>query len=527
MKALLLLCLGLILPGWKNVYAQAGALDVTFGGGDGLVSSTLYAGQRSEGIAIAVQADSKIVVSASTRAADGNEYVALLRYSPEGLPDTGFNGSGKVIIPLLNGYSRTVLIQPDQKIVTVESFEDSLESKFALLRFLPNGDPDSTFDNDGMVIKSFGAKYLGAAALALQEDGKIVVAGYTGFYGDSIYKFYVARYLPNGSPDNGFDGDGYAMTKVGESYTSLNSVLIQPDGKIVIGGQASFSGQFDYAVVRYNPNGTLDQSFDQDGISTVSFSQGDDRIMSMAIQPDGKLMLAGYSYDPANSQYAMSAARLNPNGSPDNTFHGNGKTILHLTAASDGAYDMLLQPDGKIVLSGYAHSAQNGGADMALVRLESNGIPDFTFDGDGVAIYEDDTDTSSLFNSIALQPDGKIIGTGYAGPNALKAIRIARIISGLTTSTNDDDLSFTGVTLYPNPFTDHLRLDYSLDKEETIQIHIYDIHGRKMEQLMESNSREPGSHVEYLEVQNRLPAGSYFLSVEAKGWVKAIPVIIQ
>ncbi|HXR80555.1 MAG TPA: hypothetical protein VN763_06540, partial [Saprospiraceae bacterium] len=272
MKALPTILSFLAVLGTMNSYSQDGSLDPDFGGGDGMVSTSFYANQRSQAFGVAVQNDNKIVVGGYTRAPDEKEYAILMRYQADGQLDNSFNGNGKIIIPPPYGLAscRKVIVQPDQKIVMVVASRDTADVQLGMYRFLENGVPDNTFDSDGEVHTSWGAKYLSATALTLQPDGKILVGGYIGLDNDSIDQFYVARYLTNGMPDHSFDGDGIVITTVGENYTHLNEILVQPDGKIIAVGQGYFNGSDDYAVVRYNEDGSLDPSFSDDGIASVS-----------------------------------------------------------------------------------------------------------------------------------------------------------------------------------------------------------------------------------------------------------------
>jgi len=530
MKALPTILLFLAILETEVSYSQDGSLDTQFGGGDGSVSTLFYANQPSHAYGVAVQNDGKIVVSGYTRAPDGNEYAILLRYQVDCQLDNSFNGNGKIIIPPPYGLtsSREVMLQADQKIVMALVSRDSVDIKLGLYRFLENGVPDNTFDSDGEVHTSLGAKYMAATASALQPDGKILIGGYIGFENNLIDQFYVARYLTNGMPDPGFDGDGYVITTVGDAYTHLNEILVQPDGKIVATGQGYFNGSDDYAAVRYNENGSLDPSFSDDGIASVSISTGEDRAMGAALQPDGKIVLGGFSRNIATAKDQISAARLNHDGTLDNSFHGTGKVIIPITDESDGAYSLLRQPDGKIVLGGYAHSARIlGGSDLAIVRLDENGIPDVTFDGDGVAVYANNDTISGFIYAMALQPDGKLVASGVIRKNTLNTVGVIRVNTGLTTSITDPDITATEIALFPNPVTEILHLQYELKRDEIITIDLCDLQGKNVQRLLPATPRTTGSHAEKLNIHQSLPSGIYFLNLKSKHWIKSIKVIVE
>ncbi len=414
MKSLYIFLFFLFLLGHRSLQAQAGSLDPEFGGGDGLVSTAIYSNQRCEGNVTAIQGDGKILVSGYTRATDGNDYACLIRYNPDGTLDPSFNGTGNILLttPFPYSYGCEVLIQPDKKILMTLEANDSTHSKMYLYRFMEDGTPDQSFHSDGRIEDTFGAKYLGANGLALQADGKILVGGYVEYAKDTFDRLYVCRFLPNGTPDNTFDGDGIVITPVGENYSSLKSLLVLPDGKIIAVGYATFNGYYDFVALRYNSNGSLDHSFNNTGIQQVAFTDHDDLAYAAALQPDNKIILAGRAYDSSTGWPKMAVARLNADGTLDSGFHGNGMVTINVSSYADAIRALLLQPDGKIVLGGYAHSALKGGSDMALVRLNGNGMPDPDFNGDGVKVFEDNAEISSIISSLAMQSDGKIVATG-------------------------------------------------------------------------------------------------------------------
>ena len=184
------------------------------------------------------------------------------------------------------------------------------------------GDPDSTFASDGIVTTDFaptGNDF--GEAVAIQPDGKIVVAG-TSFNG-STYVFALARYSTNGDLDPTFGSGGRVTTAIGNMDDRATAVAIQPDGKIVAAGSSFTNGTgYGFALVRYNPDGSLDNTFSGDGIQHDDISAGSDEAYSIALQPDGKIVLAGYANNgSSNDDFAL--LRYNPDGTLDNTFSGD------------------------------------------------------------------------------------------------------------------------------------------------------------------------------------------------------------
>lgn len=529
MKGPQFLCTVLIISWATVIYGQPGILDPQFGGGDGLVSTSFFSNQPTEGFSVAVHPDARIMVSGYTRAADNREHATLACYRSDGSLDTHFNGSGKIVISSdsTDSNSWAMAIQPDGKVVLAAVLYNDATSWIGVYRFLADGSPDITFDKDGFVFTSLGAEYLGLNSIALQPDGKILVGGYVGHANENFDRFYVARYLPDGDLDNSFDEDGIAITAVGESYTNIRSLLIQPDGKIIAAGYGVFNTYYAFTAVRYNSNGSVDHSFGGEGIAVASFGDADARCMSAALQPDGKIILGGFALNALSGFTEFAAARLTMTGNLDNTFHEDGLVNISVSGKADQARTLLLQPDGKIWLGGYAHSNINGGSDMAMVRLHSNGIPDDSFDGDGVKVYEDDLNTSSTINSMAFQPDGKIVGTGFVRREGLNSMRVMRMLSGLTVGNADAYIQDVKLSVYPNPIAMDVTLTYELQQPETISIRLCDVQGRVIEELLPRSERLRGQHAEQLAIENKVPSGNYFINIQVGHRIQSIQIAVE
>ncbi len=302
------------------------------------------------------------------------------------------------------------------------------------------GDPDLTFDADGGVTTDFDGVGETAYSVAIQPDGKIVAAGHS--WNGTNQDFALTRYNPNGSLDTAFSGDGMLTTDfVGGKDDIAYGVAIQPDGKIVVAGNAygdpNNASNRDFALARYNPNGTLDTSFDADGRVLTDFGNGRVHIgesaYSVAIQSDGRIVAAGYTgtatSTTSNTRNDFALARYNPNGSLDTSFGTGGKATADILVKDNVAYDVAVQPDGKIVAGGSTGTDVTG-YDFALARFNTNGALDAGFgaggpDGDGRAtadLFGDD----NLARSLALQSDGKIVLGGYAYNGSDKDFALAR-----------------------------------------------------------------------------------------------------
>ena len=286
--------------------AQSGFLDLSFDS-DGIVT-TAIGSNIEQGNSVAIQSDGKILVGGYTW--NGSNYdFALVRYNSDGTLDNTFDSDGIVTTPIgsVDDYAQSVVIQTDGKIlVTGNSFIGS-DNDFALVRYNTNGSLDITFSGDGIVTTPFGSADDYIQSVAIQTDGKIVVAGYS--LNGTDYDFALARYNSDGTLDNTFDSDGKVTTDIGSNIEQGNSVAIQSDGKIVVAGYSDVFPNGDFALVRYNSNGSLDNTFDSDGILTTDIGGANDAGYSVAVQNDGKIVIAGVNWN--GSTTIIAVARYN------------------------------------------------------------------------------------------------------------------------------------------------------------------------------------------------------------------------
>lgn len=356
--------------------------------------------------ALALQQDGKIIAAGSTTDFATGLDIALVRYKTDGSPDPTFDGDGIVTTNFASlGESATdVAVQPDGKIVVPV---DTQGTFFALARYTSTGSLDGAFDGDGKVTTTINGGNDYASAIALQPDGKIVVAGRTIGGGDA--DIAVLRYNANGTPDSTFSGDGQLTTNLGSTSDSATAVAIQPDGKIVVGGVTNNGSNFDFAVARYLSDGTPDSTFDGDGKTSTPVVSGDDLLLDLAIQRDGKVVAGGFAR-PTGGFADFAIVRYLSNGALDPTFDGDGKLKTDIGGQDDEAHGLALQRDGRIVLSGLASNPGPTGDDFAVARYRSDGSLDPTFSGDGRTTTDFASDESA--SDVVVQTDGKIVAGG-------------------------------------------------------------------------------------------------------------------
>lgn len=382
--------------------AAPGDLDTTFSD-DGKVT-TDFTSAEDTAYGVAIQDDGKIVVAGTTR----YRRFALARYNTDGSPDTTFSGDGKVTTDFTprGDAAYAVAIQADGKIMAAGYAQFHGDLKFALARYTTDGSLDTTFSGDGKVTTDFTSGADGAYGVAIQDDGKIVAVGGAGGHELAPQTFALARYRPNGRLDTTFSGDGKVRTNFWRGGgDSAYAVAIQEDGKIVAAG-----GDSRFALARYRPGGGLDATFGGDGKVSTSIRTiccgSDAGVFAVAIQPDGKIVAAGVA-----ALCCFALARYNSNGSLDTTFDDDGK-VTSEESFGGFAYGVAVQADGKIVAAGMANFWDS----WALARYNTDGTLDTTFGVDGLVTtdfsYASGADGAY---GVAVQADGNIVAAGAAG----------------------------------------------------------------------------------------------------------------
>jgi uncharacterized delta-60 repeat protein len=449
---------------------SAGDLDTaTFNPPDGYVRWSSPAAKNSipsdYAHAVEIQTDGKILVAGGTGSLNSSDRFEVARLLPNGALDTTFGSSG-LAVPLSGGYLNDMALQPDGRIllagtvaVTTGSGKNVVtQYDIALVRLLANGTLDTSFGQGGKVItgvSTSGNKADGAYAVALQPDGKIVVGGYTdgGFISglDSL----LVRYNTNGSLDDGSANDstpgdsfgqgGKVVTAWSAGDDNIFDLKIQSDGKIVVAGKGygNGNGSYPYFLARYNANGSLDDGSTNDstpgdslgasGIVTTPFggtgSGGAGPGHPLVIQLDGAIVFGRSGWNGTDIDLAI--CRFTTTGALDTTFGGGTGAVILNIGGSQRAEALTIQPDGKIVAAG--SNDQNA----LIARFQPNGTLDAGFGSGGIVIRSFSTSTS-YFNDIALQSDGKLVAVGMArvpaGKTTAPAFLIARYLGDPVTT---------------------------------------------------------------------------------------------
>jgi uncharacterized delta-60 repeat protein len=412
---------------------SAGQLDPTFGSG-GIVTTSFPSGvSAARAVAIYANAgtanDGKIVAAGD----DGHDF-AVARYLPNGSLDNSFGSQGKVTTANTT-YAVDVAVQPDGKVVAAGiARANNGDEDFALARYTADGKPDNTFGSKGRVTTNLlknkgGSSFDRTVAMALQSDGKIVLAGESNLPGgvSNWEAVGLVRYTTDGGLDPTFDGDGKVITTAsalpGSFRLWANDMASAPGGKFVVVGPTQSAAQYgappwaaDLFVARYNTNGNLDSTLDGIGITTLAAGIVVDFQSTVAVQPDGKIIV-GWTGAPDGVHIALILARLNTDGSLDATFGTAGKAVV-----SEIAYvnSLAIQPDGKIVAVGSPTFS------FSVARFLANGALDTTFGTGG--IFTSPPSFNGGAADMALQPDGKLVLAGTLNPGSTPSFAVVRLL---------------------------------------------------------------------------------------------------
>jgi uncharacterized delta-60 repeat protein len=374
--------------------AAAGDLDPTFGTAGTVTTAVGPGGDTAYDVAF--QSDGKILAAGSC-ASD----FCLGRYNGDGSLDTSFDTDGVVTTAVgagSFGWSQAVAVQSDGKIVAALGCPNT----FCLARFNSDGSLDTSFDTDGLVSTDVDARTGWrdiTTEVLIQSDQRIVATGYCRV-NDDTKEFCLARYNSDGSLDTSFDSDGKVANNLGFNDADIGAGALQSDGKIVVVGKCGPFELGDSCVARFNSNGSLDTSFDNDGFVTTVIDTGS-FFSSVTVQSDGKIVASG-----------AFLARFNGNGSLDTSFDADGTVTNSVTypPASFSRGGLAVQSDGAIVATVFCPSGVFGEADFCLARFNGNGSLDTSFDADGFVTTS--IGVADLLSAVGVQGDGKIVAAG-------------------------------------------------------------------------------------------------------------------
>ena len=425
----------------------------------------------SDAFDVVVQQDGKIV--AAGFATNGvNWDIALVRYNGDGTLDDTF-GTGGIVTTDIDGnndHGGALVITNDQKIVVAGSSlaDPPFYGAVTLARYDGNGALDSTFGSDGVELLYIDASVIQVTDVALQADGKILVAGNT----DSDHAFLL-RCDANGDPDLSFaQPSGWATAGVVDA-TLFSAIAVQPDGKLLAAGTLN-EEPGEVLVVRFQTDGTLDPTFGDGGLAYTYAGGVAAGANAVAVQSDGRIIVGGW-FSPTSGDADWLLLRYLPDGSLDPDFDGDGMVSTTFDADDAVCHALTLQQDGAILLAGQVEYEPG---DIGVARYLVDGTPDPTFGNEGLVA----TDLGTFYEGgrgIVLQSDGKILVCGWAATNGVVSMMVARYQNDL--SSGSDHRPELPVSLYisPRPTADLCTVVVPFDPKPGTMARVLDLLGRE------------------------------------------------
>jgi uncharacterized delta-60 repeat protein len=508
--------------------------------------------------AVALQTDGKIIAAGYYDNGTNFDF-AVVRYTTAGVLDPIFGSGGKVTTPIGSDHDEafSVAIQTDGKIVVGGWSIGTTYDSFALVRYTTTGTLDGTFGTGGIVTTNFGASS-GISSIALQSDGNIIAVG--RYHNGTNNDFALARYTSAGVLDNTFGTGGMVITNASSSNDELNGVIVDGNGKIVVAGRAYNGSNVDFAVARYSSDGNLDATFGTGGITLTDFPyHKSDIAQALSIQPDGKIVLAGYSNNVntgTNNDFAL--ARYNTDGALDNSFGTNGKTTIDFAGPYDQAYAIAIQPDYKIVVAGEAVPGSNYTFTLARLKSQESPLPveltSFTASTTGSTVklnWQTATEVNNYgFEILRSAQNDKWEKIGFAqghgnsnspkeysftdnpkGGNSFK-YRLKQIdfdgkyeYSDVVEVNLGTPANFAVRQNYPNPFNPTTKIKYQLPQNSFVTIKVFDAIGREVKTLV--NQHETTGFHEISFNGKELSSGMYIYRIQSGKFIQTKKMLLM
>lgn len=405
--------LALAMLSFSVALASSGDLDQSFGG-DGKILNDFF-GFTDVARNVIIDSNNKILLAGGATKKSLNDHFAMARYNDDGSLDLSFGRNGKVAIgkvadnKYLDGGIEGLGLQSNGKIIACGRAAFAPYTGLVVARYNNDGSLDASFGEEAFVLTPDLSETIYPLAMAIDSEDKIIVVASAFQKRGNNASFAVFRFNADGSRDEAFGERGHVFTSISYGANVPRAVKIDQNNKIVVGG---FSGQNKWVVVRYNYDGSLDNTFGNAGIASILFNEdGVDTLHALAIQQDGKIIVGG---DVQVGSYAglrmvdFGLARLTLEGELDLSFNKTGKQITSFVQpAASTLWALTLQTDGKIVAVGDA-SAVNS---LGVARYNTDGSLDLSFGDGGQKITP--CGKTCHWEGVSLQPDGKIVAAGY------------------------------------------------------------------------------------------------------------------
>jgi len=497
----------------------------------------------------ALQSDGKIICTAQYKPASGDYLSCVFRLNADGSLDSSFGNKGLDTVRMDKLNSPTgIVIQPDGKIVISGDVRKNNydEKRTFLYRLMPDGGLDPGFGEGGIVVNHH-SKEINSTALILRPDGRLVI-GSTYDVLDEFPSYQLESFNSNGSVDAGFGENGIANYIFGVGFpefwsTQMKAMVLQPDGKIVCTGTSGMN-EFQMALCRFNANGTIDEGFGENGaVITPYLDIKNVQNLDITLQPDGKILTSGFVYF---NEWPLILVRYMPNGSLDPSFGENGITTTSNIPSSIVGNSVHVLIDSKILVTGFSHPPIGGYTFLMLARYNGDNVLAANFkdvkatqNNEGITItwqtlnesgtksftVERSNNANDYAGINTVSAKGVASNYSYTDKNPLSGTSYYRIRENATNGTNTFSpvvkLVFNDngiISLYPNPAKNTVTVK-GLNKNITATIRITDMNGREISKQTFTQSSSATLNI------RALAQGSYFVLVEQNGKVTKLRIV--
>lgn len=398
-------------------YMENGTLDTSFGS-EGVVLAAFDVGP-GKATAMALQPDGRIILAGTVSTGNDDDFAAA-RFMPDGSLDASFAVGGQLVVPIGTQHDRAsgVALLTDGRIVMGGTTHNDPDADFAMVALLPDGTLDPAFGSDGIKVISIGAGYDAATALAVQADGRIVQVGYS--YVGNYPEIAAIRLLDDGTLDATFSDEGILRADIGPYHDKAYAIALQSDGKLVLAG-STYSVNEDFVVIRCNTDGSLDAGFGANGV--VHVGPTTQTAQAVYIGNDGRIYLSGNTYWGLSLHTPVVC--LLPNGALDPSFSGNGHVIISFALGADEGRAVLVRPDGRVVVAGRAANDLRSSGEISVFQLGNNGLLDAQF-GDAGRVTTTAKERMDEARAVAIQPDGRILLAGRSNDEGIGQMALVR-----------------------------------------------------------------------------------------------------
>lgn len=485
------------------LFSQAGNLDLTFGDEGKMITG--FDQLSAEANEIALQSDGKIILSGIAES-DSDEDIIAVRYLQNGQLDTSFGINGKFILSISDVRDRCFDVEVDNLnniYLTGVTLSEDFDHLGFIVKLNADGEIDSSFAQNGIWLSD--TDFTDSREVLIQEDGKIIISGKNEDFWNATTSTLV-RLNPNGAIDSSFGENGIATAEVPHSYNPIFA-KINSNGEIIAGG-FFFENSANIILIKFNQHGEVDSTFGTDGVM-LEYTPLFEFARDIVIQKNNKILVATGVTNPSSGDFGL--VRYTQDGTLDNGFGDNGKISTDFFQSKNTPHAIVIQEDGKIILSGFIGITPHH--DYALARYDTLGNLDPSFGNGGKVItdfgYED------LAFASAIQSDGKLICAGYSQTTENNSsFSIARYFTQTETNTTDISRNINSVKIFPNPSNGNFKLSIDLNVSKQISISLLNLDGKFIQPIVTNSQYTEGENTIEVEVNEKHGTGFYLVRIQ-------------